>query len=167
MPKTKKKISTKRRNIYLGLTLAFFLGLIAIFVFDGYMGIYDNISVTTQEREHTIAPERWLDDDYEYYTWLEGEQDITLDYELENRRLSDYTVNIEAAVWSGGEKLSTLLSETVTVGSFDSRQWQWTVDAAALRPADIPEEQEFDFSVIIERDGVERRIVVSSIIPVY
>ncbi len=48
-------MATKRKNLYLYLTLACFIGLIAIFIVDGYMGIYDNLFVTTGEREEEIG----------------------------------------------------------------------------------------------------------------
>jgi hypothetical protein len=50
--KTAKK--TQHKNLYLFLTIAFFLAIIAIFVFDGYMGVYDTVTVIAEEREETI-----------------------------------------------------------------------------------------------------------------
>ena len=40
-------MAAERRNLFLYLTLACFLGIIAIFIFDGYVGIYDTIYVTS------------------------------------------------------------------------------------------------------------------------
>ena len=47
-------MATKRRNLFLYLTIACFFGLIAIFIVDGYMGIYDILYVTTGEYEEKI-----------------------------------------------------------------------------------------------------------------
>jgi hypothetical protein len=157
--KTAKK-TPRRKNLYLGLTIAFFLALIAVFVFDGYMGIYETVSTTTQERENTVEPEYWLRDDYSSSTWTEEGQKIYFRYELDNRRFSSYSADVEVAIWFGESKHSIALAETVVVGSFDSHEWEWTVDTGVLRPTDIPENYDFEFSVIIERDGVERRIIV-------
>lgn len=167
--KTRKKTTTQRKNLYLFLTIAFFLAIIAIFVFDGYMGIYDTVSITTQEREDIIEPEFWLRDDYSQYTWAEEGQDIYFRYELDNRRFSTYSADVEAAVWFGETKHSDLISQAVAIGGFNKAELEWTIDTAALRPADIPENQDFEFSVIIKRDGVERRIIVhvSSLLPRY
>jgi len=161
--KTKSKSSLLKRNIYLGLTLAFFLSLISVFVFDGYMGVYDTVRVTTtQEGEQVMEPDSWLHDDYDYrhYVWTEEGQDISFHYELENRCLSDYTANVEVAIWFGETKHSTLLSQAVTVPSFDTEEFSWTIATGTLRPGDIAANYDFEFSVVIERDGVELRIVV-------
>jgi len=167
-PKTGKK-TTQRKNLYLFLTIAFFLAIIAIFVFDGYMGVYGTVTVTTQEREEVIEPDHWLRDDYGYFTWTEEGQDIYFHYELDNRRFSTYSADVEVAVWFGEAKHSDLISQAVAIGGFDKEELTWTIDTDALRPADIPEANDYEFSVIIPRDGVERRIIVhvSSLLPRY
>jgi hypothetical protein len=156
--KTAKK--TQHKNLYLGLTIAFFLAIIAIFIFDGYMGLYDTVTMTTQEREETIEPDYWLRDYYPPSTWAEEGLDINFHYELDNRRFSTYSADIEVAIWFGEEKQDVLVSQAVAVGGFDKEELSWTVDTGALRPADIPETKDYEFSVIIKRDGVERRIRV-------
>lgn len=157
-PKTAKK-TTQRKNLYLFLTIAFFLAIIAIFVFDGYMGVYDTVSMTTQEREEVIEPDYWSRD-YPQSTWTTEGQDIYFRYELDNRRFSTYSADLEVAVWFGETKQSDLISQAVAIGGFDKEELTWTVDTGMLRPADIPENRDFLFSVIIKRDGVERRIIV-------
>jgi hypothetical protein len=156
--KTTKK-TARHRNLYLFLTIAFFLAIIAIFVFDGYMGLYDTVTITTQEREDVIEPDYWSRD-YPQYAWADEGQDINFHYELDNRCLRGYSADIEVAIWFGETKHSDLLSQAVDIGSFDKEELSWTVETGALRPADIPENQDYEFSVIIKRDGVERRIIV-------
>jgi len=168
--KTAKK--TQRKNLYLGLAIAFFLAIIAIFVFDGYMGVYDTVRITTQEREDVIEPDYWLRNDGQYsshYTWAEEGQDINFSYELDNRRFSTYSADVEVAVWFGETKHSDLISQTVAIGAFDKEESTWMIDTGLLRPADTPENQDYEFSVIIKRDGVERRIRVhvESLLPRY
>ncbi|HUT97202.1 MAG TPA: hypothetical protein VMW60_03675 [Dehalococcoidales bacterium] len=162
------KKTAQRKNLYLILTIAFFLAIIAIFVFDGYMGIYDTVTITAAEREDVIEPDSWMRGDYSYYTWVEEGQDINFVYELDNRRFSTYSADVEAAIWFGESKHSDLISQAVAIGSFDKEELAWTIDTTLLRPADIAETQDYEFSVIITRDGVERRIVVhvSSLRPV-
>lgn len=150
----------KPKNLYLYLTIAFFLAIIAIFVFDGYMGLYDTITITTQEQEETIEPDRWLREHYSSYTWADEGQDVHFYYELDNRTFSSYSADVEVAVWFGESKHSVLLSQPVNIEAFGKAELEWTVDTATLRPADIPENQDFEFSVIIERDGLERKMVV-------
>ncbi len=167
-PKTGKK-TTQRKNLYLFLTIAFFLAIIAIFVFDGYMGVYDTVTVTTQEREEVLEPDHWQRDGYSYPTWTEEGQDISFHYELDNRRFSTYSADVEVAIWFGETKHSDLVSQAVAIPSFDKEEFSWTIDTGVLRPDDIPETQDYEFSVIIKRDGVERRIIVhvSSLLPRY
>lgn len=157
--KTGKK-TTQSKNLYLALTIAFFLAIIALFVFDGYMGVYDSVTIITAERENTVEPDQWMRDDYSYYTWVEEIQDISFVYEVDNRRFSGYSADVEAAIWFGGTKHSDLISQPVAIDAFDKVELEWTIDTAELRPADTPEANDYEFSVIITRDGVELRIVV-------
>jgi hypothetical protein len=161
--KTAKK--TQHKNLYLGLTIAFFLAIIAIFVFDGYMGIYDTVTVTVQEREETIEPDQWLREDYSYYTWVESGEKLYFHYELDNRRFSGYEADIEAAVWFGGEKQEVLADESVSLGAFEKEEFSWSVDPAAVRPYQTSADYDFEFSVIITRDGVELRTIVHAAFP--
>jgi hypothetical protein len=158
-PKTAKKTS-QHKNLYLALTIAFFLAIIAIFVFDGYMGVYDTVTITTQEREEVLEPDHWQRDGYSYPTWAEEGQDVYFRYELDNRRFSSYSADVEVAIWFGETKHSDLISQAVVIGSFDKEELSWTIDTGLLRPADTPETRYYEFSVIIKRDGVERRIIV-------
>jgi hypothetical protein len=161
--KTKPKMSIRQRNIYLYLTVAFFLALIAIFVFDGYMGIYDTVTITTAEREDIVEPEFWLRSDDQhgyYYTWAEEGQTVNFHYELENRCLRNYVAEVEVAVWFSDSRQNTLVSDALVVRSFDSAEWDWSLKTAALRPVEIPETQDFELSVIIKRNDVELRTIV-------
>lgn len=155
----------KPKNLYLYLTIAFFLAIIAIFVFDGYMGIYDTVSVTAQEREETIEPEYWLREDYSYYTWVEEGQEVYFYYELDNRRFSSYSADVEVAVWLGEDKQEVLLEQSVALGAFEKEEFSWSVDPATLRPVVTSADYDIEFSVIITRDGVELRTVVHAAFP--
>lgn len=163
MAKRKTAKKTQHKNLYLALTIAFFLALIAIFVFDGYMGVYDTVHVTTtEEGEQVMEPESWLDEGYEYrhYVWTDEGQDINFRYELENRRFSTYSADVEVAVWFGETKQDVLISQSVAIPGFDKEEFSWKIDTSTLRPADTIPTKDYEFSVIIKRDGVERKIVV-------
>jgi hypothetical protein len=155
--KTAKK--KQHRNLYLALTIAFFLAIIAIFVFDGYMGLYDTVTITTQEQESVIEPDYWSRDYPQYISAQEG-QDINFSYELDNRTLSSYSAEVEVAVWFGETKQEVLLTQAVAIGGFDKEELSWTIDTGTLRPANTLQTQDYEFSVVITRDGVERRIIV-------
>lgn len=153
-------MAAKRRNLFLYLTLACFFGLIAIFVVDGYMGIYDTIYITAGEREQTIEPDSWLRPDKIRSTGVNRGEKVFFRYELDNRQFSSYTADIKVSVWHSQEKVRDLLSQQISVAAFDKGQLEWTMDAAELLPGDIPPEQSYEYTVIIKRGEIERKIIV-------
>ncbi len=157
-----------RKNLFLYLTLACFFGLIAIFIIDGYLGIYDTIYVTAGEREEKIEADSWLRQSSiksagvknAYYVSADWEEKIFFRYELDNRRFSSYSAEVEVSVWHSQEKVSDLVSQHMQIGAFDKGQLEWVVDTAEFLPSDIPPEQNYEFTVIIKRGQVERNIIV-------
>jgi len=154
-------VARKPRNLYLYLTLICFLGLIAIFVVDGYMGVYDTIYITTGEREQTVEADTWLRQDWLWSTGVDRDEKAFFRYEIDNRRFSSYTSDIEVSVWRMQEKLQTITSQPITIGSFAKEQVEWVVDSADILPADIPPEQNYEYTVVIKRAEVERRLIIS------
>ena len=153
-------MAAKRRNLFLYLTLACFFGLIAIFVVDGYMGIYDTIYITAGEREQTIEPDSWLRPDKIRSSGVNRGEKVFFRYEVDNRQFSSYTADIEVSVWHSQEKVRDLLLQQISVAAFDKGQLEWTMDTAELLPGDIPPEQSYEYTVIIKRGEIERRIIV-------
>ena len=154
-------MATKRRNLFLYLTLACFFGLIAIFIVDGYMGIYDTTYVTTGEREQKIESDVWLRGDKFWSAGVNRGEKAFFRYEVDNRRFSSYTADIEVSVWRSQQKVRDLIAQQLVIAAFDKEQLEWEIDTAELLPGDIPPEQGYDFSVIIKRGEIERRIIVS------
>jgi len=155
-------MATKRRNLFLYLTLACFVGLIAIFIVDGYLGIYDTIYITAGEREEKIEPDSWLRQEKfgargVGVNW--GEK-VFFRYEVDNHQFSSYTADIEVSVWRSKEKVRDLISQPILIGAFDKGQLEWTVDTTELLPGGIPAEQRFEYTVIIKRGEIERKIIV-------
>ena len=151
-----------RRNLFLYLALACFVGLIAVFVVDGYIGIYDTVYVTAGEREETIEPDFWLRQ--EKRIWSVGanrEGKVSFRYEVDNRRFSSYTADVEVSVWHSQQKVRDVTSQQVVIAAFDKGQLEWVVDNTELLPTDIPPEQGYQYTVIIKRGKIERRIIVN------
>ena len=157
-----------RKQLFLYLTLACFFGLIAIFIVDGYLGIYDTIYVTVGEREEKIEPDFWLRQSpvkpvevkNAYYLSANWEEKIFFRYEVDNRQFSSYTTDIKVTVWHSQEKIYDLVSQHIQTGVFDKEQLDWVLDTAEFLPSDIPPEQSYEFTVIIKRGQVERNIIV-------
>ena len=171
---------TKRRNLFLYLALACFVGLIAIFIVDGYMGIYDTVYITAGEREYKAEADVWL---RQYPTYApariyedgelmpaEGgrgfyimpanrEDKISFRYEVDNRQFYTYSADIEVAVWHSQEKVRDLISQPMSISAFDKGESEWVIDNTEILPEDIPPEQSYQYTVIIKRGEIERRII--------
>ena len=159
-------MAKKRRNLYLYLTLVCFLGLIAIFIVDGYMGVYDTIYITAGEQEQKVEPEVWLRQDRFWSTSVNWGEKALFRYEVDNRQFPIYTANIEVSVWHSQEKVLDLISQPISIPAFDKGQLGWTIDTTEL-VGDAPPEQRLDYSVIIKMGDMERRIIVYINYPAY
>ncbi len=160
-------MTVKRKSLYLYLTLACFIGLIAIFIVDGYTGVYDTIYVTAGEREERIEADYWLREGpvppggkAAYYISVNWEEKVFFRYEVDNRRFSTYSADIEVSVWRMREKVLNLVSQPMVVSPFDSGTVEWVLDTAELKPDDISPEQGYEFSVIINRGEIERQVIL-------
>jgi hypothetical protein len=169
-----------RRNLFLYLALACFVGLIAIFVVDGYLGTYDTVYITAGEQEYKIEVDVWQSQfptyapsPVEYAAMPVGEgkgvyympanrgDNVSFRYEVDNRLFSTYEANIEVSVWHSQQKVRDLIAQTISIAAFDKGELEWVVDSTELLPTDILPEQSYDYTVIIKRGEIERRIVVS------
>lgn len=151
-------MSVKHKTLYLYLALACFVGIILIFVFDGYMGVYDTLIVKAGEDEQKIEDQNW-EHDYRAVEVNWGEKAFFY-YEVDNRRFSSYSANIGVSVWHSLEKVSDIPVQAVSIKSFDKQQVEWIVDTAVLVPADASPEQGYEFTIYINRGEIERRFIV-------
>jgi len=156
-----------RSNLYLYLAMVCFAGILSIFVADGYLGIYDTLYVTTQEREQVIEPDywqqRWVKEGYEGYSlgarWGEP---IPFRYEIDNRSFWTYSVDVEVSVWKGGQEVVVLLNKAeISVAPFKKTVVDWI-----LRPEDLGESNPVsgeyrEYTVRIRRGEIERIIILS------
>jgi len=158
-------MTTKRKNLFLYLTLACFLGLITIFIVDGYLGVYDTIYVTTGEREQKVEADFWLKSakwqENAWTTQTSRGQKVSFRYQVDNRGFSDYSTEVNVSLWRSQQKLSDLVSQPILVAPFGREEFTWQIDTDKFKVAsEISPEQSFEFSVIITRGELERRIIV-------
>ncbi len=156
-------MAVKHKILYLYLALACFLGIILIFIFDGYIGVYDSLEMTSGEFPQIIEPDRWPEDEkYEYYSTVDVQQggSVAFTYKVQNRTFSTHSADVEVTVSHEREQVAVLLSQPLTVASFDEGQLEWVLDAAEFVPADFPSDQRYDLSVLIKKGDVERYILV-------
>jgi len=153
-------MAAKRRNLYLYLTLVCFFGIIAIFIADGYMGVYDTVYITTGEREQKIESDVWQRNDLYWSSGITRGEKGFISYEVDNRQFSTYEADIEVSVWRMQEKVSDVLSQHMEVGAFNKGRVAWEIDTAELLPPDAPPEQGFDYTLTIKRGELERNIIL-------
>ena len=153
-------MAIRQRNLFLYLALACFVGIIAIFIVDGYLGVYDTVYIIAGEREEEIEPDFWLRGDYPWSTRVNQGDRVFFSYEVDNRRFFRYSADVEVSVWRMQEKMLDVVSQPMVVAPFDKGQVEWALDTAELRPGDIPPEQSYEFSVIINRGGIERKVIL-------
>jgi hypothetical protein len=157
-----------RKNIFLYLALACFLSLIAIFIFDGYMGIYDTTYVTAGEQEQVIEPDYWLQQyppgaEMTYYIGAQWGQKVFFRYEIDNRCFASYSTLVQASVWQENEKLFDLFSEEKSIGPFDKAIAEWELSTEELeQPVAGASTQ---YTVKISYGEVARKIVVDFYYP--
>ena len=143
--------------------------ILAIFVIDGYMGVYDTAYITLGEREQTIEAYSWQEQWVKEQGYSVGSawgEVISFQYEIDNRTFSTYESDIEASVWKSGVKIIQLLDEHVSVSPFESVTLNWTVRAEDLGEVSLETGQSREYTILIDRGEVERKIIVSYYVPV-
>ena len=53
-----------------------------------------------------------------------------------------------------------MVSQPMVVEPFDKADIEWVLDTGELKPADIPAEQGYQYSVVIKRDDLQRTIIL-------
>jgi len=153
-------MATRRRSLFLYLALACFIGIIAIFIVDGYLGVYDALYITAGEREETIEPDFWQREDWVWSTGVNQGERVFFRYEVDNRQFSRYSGNVEVSVWRMQERVLSLASQSMAIAPFDEGEIEWIIDTTELKPGDILPEQSYQFSVIIARGAIERKVIL-------
>ena len=151
-----------KKNLYLYLAIACFLGIVAIFVVDGYLGIYDTVYMKTGERETMIETEYWLDryprPSKTYYMGIEWGKEAFFRYEIVNHRFSDYSTPIQVSLWKGNEKILDLFSEDKLVKPFSAVVVEWTLDSEELQSRGFGVGE---FTMRIKRKGILREMIIT------
>ena len=151
-------MAKKARNLFFYLAIGCLVGLIAIFIFDGYLGLYDTIYVTSGEYEQTIETDDWL---WQKQVGLAGARwgdKIIFRYKIDNRRFSAYSAPVQVSVWKENENLASLFSEDKSVKPFGVAEVNWILDSEWLESQGHSHGQ---YTVKINHGEVTRRVIVS------
>ena len=109
-----------------------------------------------------IEPDEWIRQDR---VWKQGvnvnwSENVSFSYTVDNRQFSSYQADIEVSVWHSQQKVLDLISQPITIATFDKEQVEWVIDNTELLPSDIPPEQGYEYTVIIKKEKIERKIIV-------
>jgi hypothetical protein len=153
----------KLKYIYLYLTLACFLGIILIFIFDGYMGVYDTLVMDNGQYPQTIEADQWSEERYGYLasTGVERGGRVDFTYKVANRRFSAYNSDIEISFMHNQEIITDVITETLVIDSFDEGELTWFLDTSEIIPADYPLEQSYNVNMVISREDIERKVLIN------
>ena len=80
---------------------------------NGHLGIYDTVYIIAGEQEEKIEPDFWLRQEKFGARGVgvsQGEK-VFFSSEVDNRRFSSYTVDVEVSVWRSQEKVRDLISQ--------------------------------------------------------
>jgi len=155
-------MAAKNKNLFLILAAACFVGIILIFVFDGYMGRYDTLSVTSGETTQKIDAQQWADQEkwgYPPQISIVYNGKASFSYEIDNRSFSSYQTTFDVTVWRDKEKVSDVLSGDIDIEAFGKEQISWTLDAAELVAGAITTEGK-TFTVQIRLGDIKRSLLV-------
>jgi len=149
------------KRLFLYLAIASFCGLVTIFITDGYMGVYDTITVTVGEYDQEIRSSHWDEEDtYPIYDDTTT-ANIYFSYKIDNNQLEEYTTSIQVSVWQEGEKVADLFSQDVSIARLEDATVDWTLVKEDIGYNEPALNTSVEYTVRINRDDVERRIIVS------
>jgi len=157
-------MAVKHKTAYLFLTLACFVGIILIFIFDGYIGLYDSLVMDNGQYEQTIEPDRWGDDErygYLQSTGVERNGTLEFTYTVENHRFSGYAETVEITYLHNREPVGEPLMGTMEADSFSKVEMMWMVPTADLVPTAVPSDQNYNVNMLIKRGEVTREILIN------
>ncbi len=173
----------RRRNPFLFLTVACFLGFVALLVSRGLLGVRDTMYITTEgyvtpttisQREDFVWPDFWFRGQDTWQTQVFPNKKVSFRYELDNHRFSQYSGNVEVTLWTAStagadprhplmqQKVLDLLSKPIEVPPFSKLQIEWILDTAGLDLGAVPEQQyqpyPTSYMVLIKRGETERKV---------
>ena len=154
----------KKSGLYFYLALACFLAILGIFIFDGYLGVYDTLFITTGDYTQKIDPGSWSED---YPAWGRSTtygESLNFRYEIENRRFSGYQEEVVVSLAQGEEKGKELLYQEIEIDPFATKEISWVLDTSELEPAS-PQVGYREYVIIITRGEVERRVMIPLTMP--
>lgn len=121
----------KNKTLYLILAIACFIGIILIFFFDGYVGLYDTLTMDSGEQIQSINFDQKNSggrDSFIPQLYPNTSGNVSLSYEIDNRNFSSYRSDIVVSIWRNQVKVADVFTGAVDVGAFKKDTVNWTID---------------------------------------
>jgi hypothetical protein len=153
----------RHKTIYLLLAIACFLGIVLIFIFDGYMGVYDSLVMDNGQFQQNIGADQWQQQErfgYNPSVSVDRGSNVNFTYTVENHRFSSYAADVSVSLYFGTDKIADLAEGRVTAAAFSNGRFTWTLDSNDFIPAGNPPEQSYNMVMVIDRENVERKVTV-------
>jgi hypothetical protein len=157
-------MAAKNNSLFLFLALACFVGIILIFIFDGYIGVYDRLVMDNLQYKQTVEGDQWAQQEKfggVVGTSIDRSGQVDFTYTIENHRFSPFTDSVKISLWSNKVETANLLSEQVSIPAFDKKEFKWTVSAVDILPANYSTGQSYFVSLKIKRNTIERQVNVN------
>ena len=157
-------MAVKHKNIYMYLTLACFLGIVLIFIFDGYIGVYDTLLMDNGQYPQKIEADQWAQQEqYGFFasTGVERGGRIEFTYTVENHRFTKYSEVVNVTLFYGQDKIADMAQGQIIAGPFGKGELKWSFDSAKFIPDNYPEQQSYNLTILIKRGEAERRIMIN------
>jgi hypothetical protein len=157
-------MAVKHNNLFLFLALACFVGIILIFIFDGYIGVYDKLVMDNGQFKQTTEGDQWAQQ--EKYggmvsVGVDRNSQVDFTYTVENHRFSEYSDSVDVSLWYNKVKTADLLSSQISIPAFDKQELKWTVKVADIIPASATAGQNYNYNVKINWGNIERVVNVN------
>jgi hypothetical protein len=158
-----KEARTPSRNLYLYLALACFLGIVLIFLFDGYLGLYDSLKADNGNYLQTVPTEQWQSPDRfggPFSLSIDQNGYLTFTYGVDNRQFAGYSAPVVVTLTDATGATTEVTRQTLTAGAFGHGEVTWTLRGTDLVPADAAPETAAMYTLSIQRGEVARTITL-------
>jgi hypothetical protein len=150
----------KNKLLYLILAIACFIGIILIFFFDGYVGLYDTLTMSSGEQSQSITFAQMSNstrDGYAPQLYPNNSGNVSLNYEIDNRHFSAYQSDIVVSIWHNQVKVADIFTGTVDVGAFKKDAVTWNIDTRDYISQDANDG--ISYTLEIKRGDILRKVI--------
>jgi hypothetical protein len=154
----------RHNNLFLFLALACFLGIVIIFIADGYMGLYDTLLMDTGQYKQTITADQWAQPERyggAFNVGVPSNGNVDFTYTIENHRFSAFDAPIQVTLLYNDINIKDVLSQEIAVPAFGKQELKWSINAANLYSANMTVGQSYNYNLQIKRGNITREVILN------